>query len=80
MKGTKILRGQVLLVGAVVLTFIWTATEWTAWRLAFQPELGRLHDERSLQRRLAMAIEARRTNEKERKAEPPCAILAHGVS
>ena len=30
-----------LLVGAVVLAFIWAATEWTAWRLAFQPELGR---------------------------------------
>jgi Type IV secretory system Conjugative DNA transfer len=41
MKGTKILWGQVLLVGAVVLAFIWAATEWTAWRLAFQPELGR---------------------------------------
>jgi type IV secretion system protein VirD4 len=39
MKGTKILWGQVLLVGAVVLAFIWAATEWTAWRLAFQPEL-----------------------------------------
>ena len=21
---------------------MWTATEWTAWRLGFQPELGRL--------------------------------------
>ena len=41
MKGTKILWGQVLLVGAVVLAFVWAATEWTAWRLAFQPELGR---------------------------------------
>ena len=35
MKGTKILWGQVLLVGAVVLAFVWAATEWTAWRLAF---------------------------------------------
>ncbi|MBV9983431.1 conjugal transfer protein TraG [Bradyrhizobium sp.] len=24
----------------VVLAFLWTATEWTAWRLAFQPQLG----------------------------------------
>jgi type IV secretion system protein VirD4 len=40
MKGTKILWGQVVLVGAVVLAFVWSATEWTAWRLAFQPELG----------------------------------------
>jgi type IV secretion system protein VirD4 len=40
MKGTKILWGQMLLVGAVVLVFVWAATEWTAWRLAFQAELG----------------------------------------
>jgi type IV secretion system protein VirD4 len=37
---TKIFWGQVLLVGVVVLIFVWAATEWTAWRLAFQPELG----------------------------------------
>jgi type IV secretion system protein VirD4 len=41
MKGTTILWGQALLVGAVVFAFVWAATEWTAWRLAFQPELGR---------------------------------------
>jgi type IV secretion system protein VirD4 len=41
MNATKILWGQVILVCAVVLAFVWTATEWTAWRLAFQPELGR---------------------------------------
>ena len=29
-----------LLVSAVVLAFIWAATEWTAWRLGFQPQLG----------------------------------------
>jgi type IV secretion system protein VirD4 len=40
MNATKILWGQVLLVCAVVLGFIWTATEWTAWQLAFQPQLG----------------------------------------
>jgi type IV secretion system protein VirD4 len=40
MNATKILWGQVLLVSAVVLAFIWAATEWTAWRLAFQPQLG----------------------------------------
>ncbi len=40
MSATKILWGQVLLVGAVVLGFVWFATEWTAWRLAFQPGLG----------------------------------------
>jgi type IV secretion system protein VirD4 len=40
MNATKILWGQVLLVCAVVLGFMWTATEWTAWQLAFQPQLG----------------------------------------
>jgi type IV secretion system protein VirD4 len=38
---TKILWGQVITVFAIVLLAIWTATEWTAWRLGFQPELGR---------------------------------------
>ena len=41
MSGNKVLWGQVLIVGLVVLTAVWTATEWTAWRLAFQPELGK---------------------------------------
>jgi len=41
MSATKILWGQVLAVCSVVLAFVWAATEWTAWRLAFQPELGR---------------------------------------
>jgi type IV secretion system protein VirD4 len=40
MSATKILWGQVLLVGAVVLVFLWAATEWTAWQLAFQAQLG----------------------------------------
>ena len=40
MSATKILWGQVLLVSSIVLAFIWAATEWTAWRLAFQPQLG----------------------------------------
>src|SRR6202047_110325 len=40
MSATKILWGQVLLVTAVVLAFIWGATEWVAWRLAYQPQLG----------------------------------------
>ncbi|MDR3493871.1 MAG: conjugal transfer protein TraG, partial [Ancalomicrobiaceae bacterium] len=41
MSATKILWGQVLTVFAIVLLTMWTATEWTAWRLGFQPELGR---------------------------------------
>ena len=40
MNPTKILWGQILLVSATVLGFIWAATEWTAWQLAFQPQLG----------------------------------------
>src|SRR6266851_4249259 len=40
MSATRILWGQLLLVSMVVLAFLWAATEWTAWRLAFQPELG----------------------------------------
>ena len=40
MNATKILWGQVLLVSAVTLAFIWGATEWVAWRLAFQTQLG----------------------------------------
>jgi type IV secretory pathway TraG/TraD family ATPase VirD4 len=41
MNPTKILWVQILLVCAVVLGFVWAATEWTAWQLAFQPQLGR---------------------------------------
>jgi len=41
MSATKILWGQVITVFAIVLATMWSATEWTAWRLGFQPELGR---------------------------------------
>ena len=41
MSATKILWGQLLFATLLVLVFLWTATEWTAWRLGFQPELGR---------------------------------------
>jgi type IV secretion system protein VirD4 len=41
MNATKILWGQVLAVSLVALAFVWGATEWVAWRLAFQPQLGR---------------------------------------
>src|SRR6202522_615071 len=40
MNATKILWGQVLAVSAVALAFLWGATQWVAWRLAFQPQLG----------------------------------------
>lgn len=37
---TKILWGQVLTVILIVLVTTWCATQWTAWRLGFQPQLG----------------------------------------
>ena len=40
MTATKILWGQILTVFAIVLTTTWGATQWTAWRLGFQPQLG----------------------------------------
>jgi len=40
MSATKILWGQLLFASIVVLGFLWAATEWTAWRLAYQPPLG----------------------------------------
>jgi type IV secretion system protein VirD4 len=40
MSGTKVLWGQLVVVGLIVLTAVWCATQWTAWRLAFQPQLG----------------------------------------
>src|SRR5208337_2630939 len=40
MPATRILWGAILVVFAIVLATTWGATQWTAWRLAFQPELG----------------------------------------
>src|ERR1700726_4735376 len=40
MSGNRILWGQITLVLAVVLATTWIATQWTAWRLGFQPQLG----------------------------------------
>jgi type IV secretion system protein VirD4 len=40
MNPTKILWLQVFAVCSTVLGFVWAATEWTAWQLAFQPQLG----------------------------------------
>jgi len=40
MNATRILWVQVVLVCSTALSFIWGATEWTSWRLAFQPQLG----------------------------------------
>ncbi|RUW73992.1 MULTISPECIES: conjugal transfer protein TraG [unclassified Mesorhizobium] len=40
MSATKILWGQILTVFLIVLLTIWTATQWTAWRLGYQAQLG----------------------------------------
>jgi len=40
MSATKILWGQVTAVFAIVLITLWAATQWTAWRLGYQPQLG----------------------------------------
>jgi type IV secretion system protein VirD4 len=40
MSGTKILWGQISLVFLIVLIFIQAGTQWVAWRLGFQPQLG----------------------------------------
>jgi type IV secretion system protein VirD4 len=37
---TKILWGQIVIVLLIVLATTWAATQWTAWRLGFQPQLG----------------------------------------
>src|SRR5712671_5807949 len=37
---TKILWGQITIVVLIVLATTWAATQWTAWRLGFQPQLG----------------------------------------
>lgn len=40
MRGGQILWGQVAVVFTIVLLTTWTATQWTAWRLGFQTQLG----------------------------------------
>ncbi|MFB9948889.1 conjugal transfer protein TraG [Rhizobium puerariae] len=40
MSATKILWGPILTVLFIVLASIWSATQWTAWQLGFQPQLG----------------------------------------
>ena len=40
MSATKILWGQIGAVFLIVLVAIWAATQWTAWHLGYQPELG----------------------------------------
>jgi type IV secretion system protein VirD4 len=41
MSATKILWGQIIVVFAIVLLTLWVATQWVAWKLGYQPQLGR---------------------------------------
>jgi len=40
MSGTKILWGQISVVFLIVLASVWGGTQWVAFRLGFQPQLG----------------------------------------
>ena len=40
MSATKILWGQIVVVFAIVLATMWVATQWVAWKLGYQPQLG----------------------------------------
>jgi len=40
MSSTKILWGQICAALGIVLVTMWTATQWVAWKLGFQPQLG----------------------------------------
>src|SRR3546814_18548482 len=40
MTPTRLLIGQIIVVFAIVIAELWFATEWAAWKLAWQPELG----------------------------------------
>jgi type IV secretion system protein VirD4 len=40
LRGGRILWGQIAVVFTIVLVMVWAATQWTAFRLGFQPQLG----------------------------------------
>jgi type IV secretory pathway TraG/TraD family ATPase VirD4 len=40
MSATKVLWGQIVVVFAIVLVTMWAATQWVAWELGYQPQLG----------------------------------------
>ena len=40
MRGGRILWGQIAVVLTIVFVVMWAATQWTAWRLGFQAQLG----------------------------------------
>ncbi|MCM5693272.1 conjugal transfer protein TraG [Sinorhizobium meliloti] len=40
MPATRVLWSQIVVVFLIVLATVWGATQWTAWRLGYQPQLG----------------------------------------
>jgi type IV secretion system protein VirD4 len=40
MSSTKVLWGQICTALGIVLVTMWAATQWVAWKLGFQPQLG----------------------------------------
>ncbi len=40
MPATRVLWSQIIVVFLIALVTVWGATQWTAWRLGFQPQLG----------------------------------------
>ncbi|TPW27701.1 conjugal transfer protein TraG [Pararhizobium mangrovi] len=40
MPATRILWGQIIVAALIVIGTTWAATQWTAWQLGFQPQLG----------------------------------------
>src|SRR3981081_4817613 len=40
MSATRILWGQIVLIFAIVVATMWAATQWVAWKLGYQPQLG----------------------------------------
>ncbi|MDI6025935.1 conjugal transfer protein TraG [Corticibacterium sp. UT-5YL-CI-8] len=40
MSANRVLWGQIIVVFTIVLVTVWAATQWTAWRLGFQAQLG----------------------------------------
>lgn len=40
MSASRVMWGQIVVVFAIVLLAVWIATQWVAWRLGFQPQLG----------------------------------------
>jgi type IV secretion system protein VirD4 len=40
MSATRILWSQILVILSIVLAAMWAATQWVAWKLGYQPQLG----------------------------------------